>query len=281
MYFNILKISNFKKILYLLIFFIFAETNISFSQFTAEYPLNKGWEIGANIGLTYFYGDINDDKGRIWNNTPFSSFYYEQKKISGEFSLSKIITPLFKARGHFSIGQLSGSNDLLNMYFDANTISVDGDISFQLLDFIFNRSENSKFRLYTFAGLGLVNFNVLLKEISTNNVLAEIGYSNNGSSKTQMTTEGFGKIGLGLSYKLNKYWLCNFETSLRYINTDKLDAFIDNSSEMEGYGFMSAGFVYKFDFTIKNKSSKWKNSSGTNNKPHNSGVNNRKKKKLR
>jgi hypothetical protein len=72
----------------------------------------------------------------------------------------------------------------------------------------------------------------------------------------------------------------NYETSLNYLNTDKLDALISDVTKLEGYGYMSFGCVYKFNFNIRTKNNLWKSSSGTNNRPHNSGVNNKKKRKL-
>ncbi len=251
-----------------------------FPQFSPDYPINHGWEVGADLGLSYFYGDINDNKGRFWNNSPFSSFYYDQKKIAIDITLGKALFNFLSVRGHFIYGNLSGSNEILNMYFDGNIIGVDGDMTFHYLDYFMNRTENPKFNYYVFAGLGLMNFNAIRREISSNQILSTVGYTQDGSSKTKMTTESMGKVGLGVGFNINKNWQTKFETSLHYLNTDKLDAYFPSDKIIEGYGFMSIGFVYKFKFRLISKDKLQKESRGTNNKPVNSGVNNKKKRKL-
>lgn len=269
------------KYQYLFILLLFFITTKSFSQFHPEYPLSKGWEVGANIGLSYFYGDVNDNKGRFWNNTPFSSFYYDQKRMMGDIVLAKKIFPHITTRGHLKYGKLSGSNETTNMYFEGELFSMEGELTIDFIDLFIHRKDNPMFKYYAIAGLGLCSYNAVRKEIGTNNFLAEIGYTKNGTTKTNLTTEGMGKFGLGVGYNINKYWLVNFETSLNYLNTDKLDALKSTSSNLEGFGYMSFGIVYKFNFFIKTKNSLFKSSSGTNNKPHNSGVNNKKKNRLK
>jgi hypothetical protein len=271
-----------KKHLYLSLFIpLFLISTNSFSQFHINYPITKGWEVGFNIGTSYFYGDVNDNKGRFWNNTPFSSFYYDQKRLMGDFVLSKNITPLIATRGHIKYGKLSGSNENLNMYFEGELFSMEGELTLNFIDLFMHRKDNPKFRYYAIAGLGLTSYNAVRKEIGTNNLLSEVGYTNNGKSKTDLTTESMGKFGLGIGYNIDKYWLVNFETTLNYVNTDKLDAFKSTNTELEGFGYMSFGVAYKFNFFIKTKNKEYKSSSGTNNKPHNSGVNNNKKKRLK
>ena len=252
-----------------------------FSQFSPDYPINRGWEVGCDLGLSYFYGDINDNKGRFWNNSPFSSFYYEQKKIAANITLGKTLFRYLSVRGHFIYGKLSGSNEILNMYFDGNIIGLDGDMTFHYLDYFMNRHENAKFNYYVFAGLGLMNFNAIRREIGSDQIISTIGYTQNGASKTEMTTESMGKLGLGIGFNINDNWQTKFETSLNYINTDKLDAYFPSDKKIEGYGFMSIGFIYKFKFQLKSKNNLLKESRGTNNKPNNSGVNNKKKRKLK
>jgi hypothetical protein len=177
-----------------------------FSQFSYEYPLYKGWEIGGNLGLNYFYGDINDNKGRFWNNSPLSSFYYDQKKLMGNIRIGKALTRYLSVRGHFIYGKVSGSNEVLNMYFNANIIGVDGDMTFHYLDFFTKRPDNPKLNYYIFAGLGLVSFNTIRYEIGSNIIINTLGYTHDGKSKTEMTTESMGKIGLGMGYNINKFW---------------------------------------------------------------------------
>jgi hypothetical protein len=265
---------------FLTFFLLIVSTTINFAQYSYNYPFTKGWEIGGNFGLNYFYGDINDNKGRLWNNTPLSSFYYEQKRLMGNIIIGKSLTPYLGIRSHFIFGNIAGSNDKLKMYFNGNIIGLDADITFQYFDYFLKKPESSKFKSYTFVGLGLMKFNAIRHQIGNNLYLGSVGYNAKGDSKTNMITESMFKLGVGVSYSINKFWMFNYETSLNYLNTDKLDALISDVTKLEGYGYMSFGCVYKFNFNIRTKNNLWKSSSGTNNRPHNSGVNNKKKRKL-
>ncbi|NVN96353.1 MAG: hypothetical protein HXX18_13850 [Bacteroidetes bacterium] len=275
-------LAKYTKILFLLLLlfisksFIYAQNNLRFSE---------GWGIGANIGLNYFFGDISDDKGRIWNNTPLSSFYYTDKNLMASFSLSKSINRFWGIRGHISYGKLSGSDEKTLMYFKGNVYSMDLDVSFQYLDYFLKRPESSKFKYYAFAGLGLCSFNAIARDVTSNTFLYARGYDRNGNT-TNLNTESKLKLGLGIAYQLDKKWIFNFETSLHYLNTDYLDAYKSTSSKLEGYGFMSLGVIYKFnwDFNFSSKTntvnSLWEKSRGNNDRSYNSGLKNKKKRKL-
>ena len=269
----------------IIVFLLLILLNKSFSYAQYIYPITDGWGVGANFGLNYFYGDVNDDEGRIWNNTPLSSFYYTDKNIMGSLCLSKTISQIWGVRGHFTFGHLSGNNEKTNMYFKGTVYTFDMDVTFQYLDYFLKRPESCKFKYYAFAGLGLTQFNSVRKEISTDVFQnATGGYNIKSDAFTHFTTEATVKLGLGIAYQLDKKWLFNFETSLNYLNTDYLDAYISTASKLEGYGYMSLGFVYKFDLDFVtgggNQNDLLKKSSGDLPK-HNPGVENKRKKKLR
>jgi hypothetical protein len=255
-----------------------------FSKFagTAQYiyPMRDGWGIGLNIGLTYFYGDVNDNKGRIWNNTPLSGFYYDDKKFMLSGSLSKKISKIWAVRGHLAYGKLKGSDDYLNSYFESTMFSGDLDVTFQFLDYFMARPESSKFKYYLFGGLGLCSYATIRYNMVSNVIENAQGYNTVNGKFLNYTMETIGKIGLGIAYQLNKDFQLNFETSLHYINTDNLDAYQSKSVALEGYGFMSLGVVYKFNLHLFERNEMSMKSMGENNRSHNSGLKNKRKKKL-
>jgi len=270
------------KIFFLLLLLFFAK---SFVNAQNNYRFSEAWSVGGNIGLNYFYGDVSDDKGRIWNNAPLSGFYYTDKNLMGSINLTKSFNKIWGIRSHFLFGKLSGSNEKTNMYFKGNIYSVDLDVTFQYLDFFLRRPESSKFKYYAFAGIGLSGFNAIRRDMTTEIFQDAIGYNNKGES-IGFKLEPLIKLGLGIAYQLDKKWLFNFETSLHYLTTDYLDAYQSSSSKLEGYGYISIGFVYKFDMNFNFGSSSntvnslWEKSRGSNNRLHNSGLYNKKKKKL-
>ncbi|MEI6694645.1 MAG: hypothetical protein WCO13_01145 [Bacteroidota bacterium] len=269
-----------KHPLIILIFlFVFFSKPLLKAQNT--FSFSDGWGIGANIGLNYFYGDVSDDKGRIWNNTPLSGFYYTDKNVMISTHLSKDLSRFFGLRGHLAYGKISGSNEKTNMYFNGSIYSMEMDLTFQYIDFFFNRPESKKMKYYAFGGLGLFSYNSIRRDALTNDFQYARGFDDKGVA-IKLSTEKVAKLGLGIAYQLNKKWLFNFESSLHYVSTDYLDSYKSTDSKLEGYGFMSFGFVYKFnfDFNKHNSNGLWEKSKGDNDRTHNSGLTNKKKKKL-
>ena len=266
----------FKRSLHLMLvlLILFLSKSVVYAQFI--YPFSDDWSVGANMGLTYFYGDVNDDKGRIWNNTPFSRSYYAHKNIMVSTNLSKAMSRNWGIRGNLSYGKISGSNENTNMYFEGTVYSLDIGATFQYIDFFIIRPPSSKFKYYALAGTGFSNFSTIRRDLSTNVFQNGMGYNNEGVF-TDFSTEVLIKIGLGFGYQLDKVWLINFETTLNYLYSDNLDAYISTASFLEGYGYMSLGIVYKFDLNIKTPANSLKKSSGYNNRSYNSGIKNKRK----
>ncbi len=268
--------SKYTKVLLVLLFVLLTK---SFLCAQYIYPFYEGWGIGANIGLNYFYGDVNDDKGRIWSNPPLSGFYYTDKNVMGSLSLGKDISEIWGVRSHFTFGSLSGSNEKTRMYFKGDLYSFGLDVTFQYIDYFLKRPKSRKFKYYAFCGLGLTSFNSTRTETLIDMPLNAEDYNNTEETGNYITTI---KLGLAIVYQLDKKWLFNFETSLNYLNTDYLDAYSSSSAKLEGYGYMSLGLVYKFDLDIRaGRNDLWKKSSGHNNRSHNSGLSNKRKRKLR
>jgi hypothetical protein len=267
------KYTNIILVLFLLFLsksFVIAQNNYSFSD---------KWGVGANIGLNYFYGDVSDDKGRIWNNAPLSGFYYTDKNFMASLSLTKAINKLWGIRSYLAYGKLSGSDEGKDMYFKSAVYSMDMDVTFQYLDYFLNRPETSKFKYYAYAGFGMFKFNSIRRKITTDQLIDTNGINNNGESIKPIV-----KLGLGIAYQLDKKWLFHFETTLYYTNSDYLDDFKSSSSKLEGFGYMSLGFIYKFNLNLNlnlhSGNDLWEKSKGTNNRTYNSGLKNKKKRKL-
>ncbi len=269
---------NFKKVLLFTIFLILTSKYTN-AQLFYIYPFDKGWSIGGCIGLNYFYGDVNDNKGRIWNNTPFNKYYYTDKNIMGNFILSKKINRFINLRGEVIFGRLSGTDEKANLHFDGNINSFMIIGYFNFVDYFFNRTKSDKTKFYAFGGIGLSNFNSICRINSTKKIVSTIGYDS-GLNKIDRTTETTINIGLEAIHNLDKSWSIFFNTSLFYLNTDKLDSYRSNKSGLEGYGYMALGIIYNFDFKIRTQNSTWEKSSGNNNSPYNPGVHNKRKKKL-
>jgi len=64
--------------------------------------------------------------------------------------------------------------------------------------------------------------------------------------KEKMTTETSFPAGLGIKYKVSKKIDIALESTLRYVVTDKLDAYVRPTNFNDKYGYTSIGVIYKF-----------------------------------
>ena len=267
-------------ILTLLFFTLFKPTKL-----VAQNPIlwYKDWSVSGELGLSYFFGDVNDNHNRISNNTPLSSFYWDNKEFMSSITLAKQMDRFWGVRLHLLYGNLAGTNDNIRVSFNGKVFESDIDVTFNFIDMIFKRPEKTKFKYYAFVGLGISKYRAVSSVMNTGKFINQVGYQDSGRFVSKLNTDALMSFGLGIKYNLNKQCFFTFETSLRYINTDILDAYSSSSSKVEGFGFMSIGFGYKFDFRIWKGSNgdSWQKSKGKKNDPRNSGMNNNKKTRLR
>ena len=244
---------------------------------------SKDWAISGELGLDYYFGDASDNHNRIYNNSPLSSFYWDNKEFMSSITLSKQVNRLWSVRGHLSYGNLSGSNDNIKVAFTGKVYTSEMDLTFNFIDAIFSLPEKSRFKYYAFMGLGLTKLRAESYSMVTGKPLFYEGYNSSKSGLFKYTTEGMVAMGLGVKYNMDRKFFFTFETSLKYVNTDKLDAYKSTYTKLEGMGFMSIGLGYKFDlnFSSGSNSDNWDKAKGKKMDPRNSGMNNKKKTRLR
>ncbi|MFC2101329.1 hypothetical protein ACFLRZ_05815 [Bacteroidota bacterium] len=211
------------------------------------YSLSEGWILSGSIGTTTFHGDVNDDKNRIWNNGPFSKYYYEHKKLMISGQMIKKFNHFIAIGGQGLYGGIGGSNDALDLYFSAKLLefSMFGTIDFTNL--LWGESMNRRMNIYGSGGIGLANFWTIKREISTDKIVQIKGYDDGKINLYDATTERVLHIEIGINYKINKRWDLNIAKSYRYLDTDKLDAHVEKKILMEQYGYFSLGLRYNFN----------------------------------
>ncbi|MBC8485315.1 MAG: hypothetical protein H8D45_04665, partial [Bacteroidetes bacterium] len=110
-----------------------------------------------------------------------------------------------------------------------------------------------KFRPDAFAGIGFINYRVLLRDgegIVINGygykITAGDSYANGvNPEKDKPVTDIIFPVGLGINYKLNDMFNIELEASSRFINSDKLDGKVRYKNDK--YWFVSLGLTYKFN----------------------------------
>lgn len=211
--------------------------------YAINYPTYRdNWSVTAQIGLSIFRGDF-DEQGVF--------------KFPGEIGLGinkqVLSTGIFNGgiKGQFNFGRLQGSKD----GYSFENKYKEGTLNFQaILNTWVNRNFRfEKIRPYAFAGIGFINYRVLLRD-SNGYVVSGYGYKvtdgdteGNGTNpeKDKPVTDLMIPVGVGLNYKLNKSINIELEASSRFINSDRLDGRV--RYENDKYWFISVGVTYMFN----------------------------------
>lgn len=199
--------------------------------------IKDNWSATAQIGLSAFRGDI--DVNRNISFPGVIGFAVNKQVLS-----TGLINGALK--GQFNFGKLRGEKN--NQSFENKY--KEGCINFQvILNKIPNRTFRfEKFRPYAFAGIGFINYRVLLRN-GDGSVIDGYGYDvtelqtdDDTPSKSGSVTNLVIPVGLGVNYKLNEKLNLELEASSRFIASDKLDGKVSNSDDK--YWFFSIGVSY-------------------------------------
>ncbi|MCD4746323.1 MAG: OmpA family protein [Bacteroidales bacterium] len=233
-----------KTITSIIIISIFLYTAFSCTTLFAQYELSdinntkfkyNTWSISGNFGSIMFYGDI-----REYDFYPTSS---SEIGWGGGITLNKQISPFFGLHAQFLTGSLSGIKRSSNYNFSAEIFEYTLNSIFSITDIIFTEITDKKFNFYLLVGAGYVNFR---SKLNKNGIYESgEGFSDNGTQKNKMTTELIIPVGLGVNYKLSEKIDLNFETTLRNLNSDKLDCYVSPPAK-DKYGYTSLGITLKF-----------------------------------
>lgn len=244
-YSHVMKKGGFlKKIL--LSFTLLVLINSINAQDTNQSWIKKGWTANANFGSNLFYGDI-----RVYNYWPVAK-YSNERKFAGGIIIGKQLTSFLEFRGHLLYGSLSGAKrtDLqgnpFNQYFSTKLFEYSTTFKLDITSLIFGGNEKRFLSVYSYAGMGLVNFRSQRKSLLDNSIIMSYGYNGN-NKKSKATTEAVFPVGGGFDFRLLDNLKMTFDVSLRFVNTDKLDAYVNNSSGIHDmYGYTSIGITYLF-----------------------------------
>jgi|GEM_PF-1277791 hypothetical protein len=203
--------------------------------------IKDNWSITGQFGVSLFKGDL--DKAQVISFPGVFGFAVNKQVVS---------TGIFNGgiKGQFNFGSLNGKK---NLYSFENRYK-EGCLNFQV---IFNNWINRNFRFerfrpYGFAGIGFINYRVLLRD-NNGNVVNGFGYKveegdieGNGQDpeKGPAATDIIFPVGIGVNYKLNDKFNLELELSSRFMNSDRIDGRC--RFENDKYWFVSVGVTYLF-----------------------------------
>jgi len=159
-------------------------------------------------------------------------------------TFAKEISPSVETSLQFLYGKVQGTKESVNMFFLARVFEANFQFKVNLLNAILGSNSKRRFDIYTVTGIGFAYF-------SSHSNYLQIDTNFYGEHYFPNSASGFGilfPLGLGLKYDLGKRFRVGIESSYRILLNDNLDALRYNIKKVEGYGFISMGFTYRFNF---------------------------------
>jgi OOP family OmpA-OmpF porin len=234
-----------KKSIILIAFFALVNTTIVAQSYNKSSSFKSYWQINASGGTSLFFGDIK--QYQFW---PVSSNENEWR-FAGGLMLNKQISPVFGIRGQVIYGNLAGTRRSMNKYFESNYIEFNLNTTVSIRNIISKYKAKQFWDAYIIVGIGITNYNTELKDLTTKQVLREVGYGN-GKSFGGRTLQGILTGGLGLDFRLSDKWNINLESSNKIMNSDDMDAWVSGFI-YDVYNYTSIGISYKFGVKKKSK----------------------------
>jgi len=217
----------------------------SINIYSQVYSRFEDWIVGANAGINTFWGDVTDNENHFIPAGPFQKGFYNDRNPMWFFSLGKSITPTYSLKFQTAFCNFSSNSSADKKYMKGNLQDFSLIFSYDFLD-LFTKSKKSDWDIYGFAGIGLCRLRSVLYNSINNEI---ISFSPNDSNKyfsDRYLVVTSIPIGVGVNYKINKHWVLNFETSMRYYG-DKLDADYIDKRSAEGLSYSSIGIIYHFN----------------------------------
>lgn len=219
------------------------QTSSSYPSISKQPWISSGWGLGLGGGPNLFYGDLG-----IANTLP--SDYSNELNWAGTFLLQKQLISYVDMRGQLLYGTLSGYKELdnsgsnVNLRFDATVLEYNMNFKIHVTNAILGRV--APVSLYTYVGIGFSTFRSYSTNTMFNTVVSYYGYD--GTTKYDPTIETMVPVGLGLEFKLSDNLFLNTDVSMRFVNSDKLDAHVGTTNDFlqDMYSFSSVGISYTF-----------------------------------
>jgi hypothetical protein len=243
-----------KKILF--VFVVLSIATLSTSGQTNNEPVtNAGffpWSVSLSGGSMLFYGDLRQYPFYPVGKSPWPKDISERKWGIG-LAINRQLNSLVSIQGQFQNGKLSGFNRGLGVYFltSFTEYGINGVVN--LKNLIFPDLSDQKISVYGALGIGLINFKSSEKAINDNDEIYSYGYGLYGQPKGRMTEFVF-PLGMGAKYRIDNHFNAGIEIYYNFLNTDKLDAHVEEGSKKDKYQYTCIAVSYTFGSADKSES---------------------------
>jgi len=203
--------------------------------------------VGASIGGVAFHGDVYSEPIMPdWNH-----YNWGFGGIAGwQFH------PVFGLRASGSYVNLSGERyGDVDRSFKGDAWDLGANFTIGLINLIAGYNPDRWFEMTVWAGLGMVQYRTRMFEHSTGTELESRGWG-----ETELTDNGDGQgindrnlattypVGLDFDFILNDHWNINVNTSIKFTDSDGLDAYAHASAAVKRdfWHYTGIGLTYKF-----------------------------------
>jgi hypothetical protein len=244
---------------YMLHFSIVIFFSLLANECHGQFRFVNGWSLTLQGGTATFYGDISDkeyfflNNGSFpdgfsyspgkGNNNPFAKQNLHHRKPAFGITVDKYLYPWIA----FGVGVYKGSlydrRQSFGMEIETDYWERIFFIRFNISSITHTYDPERRFSWFVYSGIGLISFIAQRYDIETGDM---IGHK--GSDYWGRANEGIVPIGVGAEFRVTRSLFFNAMGSIRGMTTDLLDAYESNISGIEGYGFLSVGIQYKFNF---------------------------------
>lgn len=219
--------------IFVIIILLFNSLQNSYAQNnTNKNKTTKDWSLGLDGGVNLFWGDIKFNK--LMPST-------KMHELQGGFGVNftrKINSRLRLAalfNGISLKGQKLEQSDTLSFHTQALSFGIQAQLD--LLQLLSKKERN--FAFYITSGAGMLYWQNLLQNISTQDTLANLGWTNKNKEFA-----AYIPLGLRLEYQINPKLSIGFASTYRLAFSDLLDGQI--TAAYDSYSFSSLGISYHF-----------------------------------
>lgn len=198
---------------------------------------SRGWNISGAVGTSVFLGDIKTN--------PLLPALKDQSELRyvATVGIERRFNPWIATRGHIAYSHVLGARKSLNVHF--KSFVWDAAISGLLYPVnLFAGYDEARFAdFYIVAGIGAINYNTTLYQLSTGNILAQRGYGRGrGIAGTTYSSALMG--GIGVDFRLSDKVDFRFEIVNKGIGNDLMDTW-KSEFPFDVFNHLTFGIVYK------------------------------------
>jgi len=207
---------------------------------------DDGWSFSGFVGSSNFHGDLTDKTNSFMNNTPFSKYFYQDRKLGGGIYVDKMFGQVMGVRGILLYSGMKSTKESEKIYFQGDMFEYSIAAYSNLSNLILGYSRRRPWDIYAYMGIGFSETRSIAYDMNTGDVVGSTGYKVFKNGNFERMTEVVVPVGLGATYSFTKQANIFIEFTRHFVHTDRLDGFPVDGTTVESLGLVNVGLTYNF-----------------------------------